>query len=70
VEFIPLEEELALLRCYLDIERIRFGSRLTAKIGIDDECGACLVPPLLLQPLVETRSITGLHSLFKEEKYR
>ena len=65
VEFIPLEEELALLRCYLDIERIRFGSRLTAKIGIDDECGACLVPPLLLQPLVENAINHGIAQLIQ-----
>lgn len=63
VEVIPLEEELSLLKGYLDIERIRFGSRLSAKIAIDDDCRACQVPPLLLQPLVENAINHGIAQL-------
>ncbi len=60
VENIPLEEELALLENFLDIERIRFGSRLRATFHVDRECMGCLVPPLLLQPLVENAVNHGI----------
>jgi hypothetical protein len=62
-ESIPLREELALARSYLEVERVRFGARLRVEEGIDSECEECLVPALLLQPLVEnavTHGIAGL----------
>jgi hypothetical protein len=52
-ELVPLEEELALIEEYLDIESVRFGERL--KVSVDCSPGACeaLVPSFLVQPLVE-----------------
>ena len=48
-----LEEELALLELYVDIERARFGDRLTVTVGANAEARRAVVPALLLQPLVE-----------------
>jgi two-component system LytT family sensor kinase len=48
-----LEEELALLERYVDIERARFGDRLTVTVGASAEARRALVPAFLLQPLVE-----------------
>ena len=50
---IPLEEELELVREYFAIEQARFRDRLTATIDVSPEAMAALVPPLILQPLVE-----------------
>ena len=50
---IALRDELALLERYLDIERVRFGERLTIDVACDAASLGALVPPLLLQPLVE-----------------
>ena len=50
---IPLERELDLLGTYLEIERIRFGERLHVTIDADAAARETLVPPLLLQPIVE-----------------
>jgi two-component sensor histidine kinase len=50
---VPLVEELALLGGYLDIMRARFEERLDVALEIDDDARDALVPPLLLQPLVE-----------------
>jgi two-component system sensor histidine kinase AlgZ len=50
---VPLADELALVDRYLGIERVRFGERLVVDRDIDPEAARCLVPPLLLQPLVE-----------------
>jgi signal transduction histidine kinase len=53
VDEVPLERELDLARAYLDVERIRLGSRLTVRFEIEDAARGVLVPPFLLQPLVE-----------------
>lgn len=52
-ELIPLERELELAQTYLAIERIRLGDRLTIEWRVDDGAADVLVPPLLLQPLIE-----------------
>ena len=50
---VPLAEELALVDRYLEIEQVRFGERLQVSREIDPASLTCMVPPLLLQPLVE-----------------
>jgi hypothetical protein len=60
---IPLSEELALARSYLEVEQVRFGSRLRVEEEIDPECEACGVPALLLQPLVENAVKHGVAGL-------
>jgi hypothetical protein len=50
---VPLAEELALAENYLAIERVRFGERLRVETRIEPGAERCLVPPLLVQPLVE-----------------
>ncbi len=50
---VPLSTEIESLQAYLAIMRARFGSRLTVRLEIDEDCDQDLVPSLLLQPLVE-----------------
>lgn len=50
---IPLHEELESVRDYLAIEKTRFGDRLDYSIQVDGEAGDALVPPFVLQPIVE-----------------
>jgi two-component system, LytTR family, sensor histidine kinase AlgZ len=57
---IPLREELDLLEKYSAIEKVRFGKRLTIESEIQEEAKACLLPPLLLQPLVENAVVHGI----------
>src|SRR6185436_5882709 len=52
-ERVPLSEELSLVERYLAIERVRFGERLGVEWTVEPGAERCLVPPLLLQPLVE-----------------
>jgi LytS/YehU family sensor histidine kinase len=59
---IPLEEELAVVRAYLDIESLRFGSRLKVQEAIDPGLSEALVPPFSFQPLVENAVQHGLQS--------
>ncbi len=57
---ITLGEEFSLLTNYLDIERIRFGARLQVEQKINDSVLSCLVPPLLLQPILENAVKYGI----------
>jgi two-component system sensor histidine kinase AlgZ len=50
---VSLGDEVDLARRYLDIEQIRFGSRLHVAWELDPQAASARVPPLLLQPLVE-----------------
>jgi hypothetical protein len=59
-ERIPLGEELALARSFLAIQHIRFGSRLEVEEEVAEGAAGCLVPPLLLQPLVENAVTHGV----------
>lgn len=51
--FVPLHREIELVRTYLEIEQIRFGSRLEVDIDVDDEIKDISIPAFVLQTLVE-----------------
>jgi two-component system, LytTR family, sensor kinase len=58
--FVPLDRELGMVRDYLEVERIRFGERLRFTVDADGAAAEALVPPLLLQPLVENAVKHGI----------
>jgi sensor histidine kinase YesM len=57
---ISLAQEFALADQFLAIEQIRLGSRLHISREADAQAGECLVPPLILQPLVENAVVHGV----------
>jgi two-component system LytT family sensor kinase len=61
-DLIPLQEELKFIGEYLDIEQMRFGSRLTVTWSIEQGTLQGLVPQLILQPLVENAIRHGVAS--------
>jgi hypothetical protein len=65
MERITLGEEIDLVRRYLAIEQVRFGERLQVRMTVEDAAAACLVPPLLLQPLVENAVRHGIASVLE-----
>ena len=60
IQAIPLKEELEFLNTYLEIERTRFGERLTIHMEIEPETLDVCVPNLILQPLVENAIRHGI----------
>jgi two-component system, LytTR family, sensor histidine kinase AlgZ len=60
---VRLSEELDLLQRYMAIEKVRFGARLKMHEEIQEESKDCLLPPLLLQPLVENAVKHGIAGL-------
>jgi len=62
-ESISLADEIALARAYLGVEQVRFGARLRVEEQVETDCGKCVVPPLVLQPLVENAVKHGIAGL-------
>lgn len=58
-QWVPLEDELAHLSLYLDIEKVRFGHRLQTELR--NEAEGARLPVLLLQPVVENAIKFGLY---------
>jgi two-component system sensor histidine kinase AlgZ len=64
-ERITLGDELALAEDLLSIEQVRFGSRLVCQVKADEASRGCLVPPLVLQPLVENAVTHGIAQMIE-----
>ncbi|MDO9465711.1 MAG: sensor histidine kinase [Thiobacillus sp.] len=59
-QLAPLEDEVALTRAYLELEQLRLGDRLQVVWHINKMPGDALIPPLVIQPLVENAVYHGI----------
>ncbi|MEK6300712.1 MAG: histidine kinase [Acidobacteriota bacterium] len=57
---VSLQQELEFLKCYLEIERIRFRDRLTVRFRIEPQALDARLPNLILQPIVENAIKHGI----------
>jgi two-component sensor histidine kinase len=60
VQEVSLRQELEFLAPYLDIQKVRFGRRLTIEVDVAPDALEAFVPSLLLQPLVENAVRHGI----------
>lgn len=60
---VPLREEVELTRRYLALEGLRLGDRLRVNWRMDDLPDDAMVPPLILQPLLENAVYHGIEPL-------
>jgi two-component system LytT family sensor kinase len=60
---IPLKDELETVKDYLAIEKIRFDDRLNWHFEVDPNASDCMVPPMMLQTLVENGVKHGVSTL-------
>lgn len=58
---VPLSHEIENIKRYLEIEKVRFGSKLEFQFSIPLECANCLIPVLILQPLYENSVKHGVY---------
>ncbi len=65
-KWVTLEEELAYLQLFLDIERVRFGHRLKVLFTLGEKVGFLTVPQLMIQPLLENALKHGLYGTIGE----
>lgn len=59
-DFITIREETGLIRDYMDIQSFRYGERIRLAFEIDELAAGCLVPRMILQPLVENAILHGI----------
>ncbi|MDI1309026.1 MAG: histidine kinase [Methylotenera sp.] len=62
-DLVPLAQEIALCRQYLSLEKLRLEERLIIEWKVDDMPPDALIPPLLLQPLIENAVYHGIEPL-------
>lgn len=61
-ERAPLKEEIEMIRSYLEIQKFRYEERLMFDIQFDAKTADILIPPLIIQPLVENSVVHGLEN--------
>jgi sensor histidine kinase YesM len=59
-DLIPLEEEIQLIRNYIDLEGLRYGTEMDCQLNIDGNPDGYFVRPLLLVPLIENAFKHGM----------
>lgn len=59
-ELVPLSTEISLCRQYVELERLRLGERMRVSWDIDQCPPDALMPPLMLQPLLENAVYHGI----------
>lgn len=62
-KLVPLEQEVALAKRYLEIESLRLGDRLRQEWLVEDLPGGIKLPSMLLQPLLENAVLHGIARL-------
>lgn len=62
-QLVSLEEELAIVKDYLDLEKVRFEERLSINFELDTKLNQIPFPPFILQTLVENAIKHGLGNL-------
>ncbi|HEU0186352.1 MAG TPA: histidine kinase, partial [Gallionellaceae bacterium] len=62
-DLVPLRREVELSRQYLALEQLRLGDRLVINWHVDSAADDALVPPLMLQPLLENAVYHGIEPL-------
>jgi len=69
-QWVTLKEELQYLQLYLDIEKVRFGHRLSTRIECDTDPDDLKLPALLLQPVMENAIKFGLYDTVDDIEIR
>jgi signal transduction histidine kinase len=60
---VPLEEEMHIVKAYLDVEHLRLGDKLRVEISVTPEAQSVTIPILSIQPLVENAVKHGIAPL-------
>ncbi len=61
-ELVTLQEEVDMLLRYIDIQKIRFHGKFDFVVTVPEALQSCVIPKLMLQPLVENAIIHGLQN--------
>lgn len=64
-DMVPLREEMEIVRSYLKIQTYRFAERFTVTYDLPEEFNECLIPKMVIQPIVENAIVHGLEPSLK-----
>jgi two-component system sensor histidine kinase YesM len=59
---ISVEDEITHVRCYLELQKLRWKDRLEYTLTCEPGLAACQIPRLIIQPIVENSIIHGFHN--------
>lgn len=62
-EFVPLHQEVEVLERYIEIQKIRLSDDFAFHVELPNELSGCMVPKMILQPIVENAIIHGLNGI-------
>lgn len=62
-EFVPLYREIEILHRYIEIQKIRLSDNFAFSVEVEEELYDCLVPKMVLQPIVENAVLHGLNGV-------
>ncbi|MDD5882489.1 MAG: sensor histidine kinase [Candidatus Faecousia sp.] len=62
-EFVPLAREVEVLNRYVEIQKIRLSDQFTFLVSLPEELATCMVPKMILQPIVENAILHGLEGV-------
>ncbi len=62
-EFVPLGREVEILERYIEIQKIRLSGAFSFRVDVPEELRDCLIPKMILQPLVENAVLHGLEGV-------
>ncbi|MFC6229320.1 sensor histidine kinase [Paenibacillus allorhizosphaerae] len=65
-DFITVKEEVGLLQDYMEIQRFRYGDKIRLECVVEAGANHCLLPCMLLQPLVENAIVHGIEPAKRE----
>ena len=57
---VSVREELRIVTDYLELQKVRFGSRLIAEVVLEPQAESAHIPPLIIQPVVENAVMYGI----------
>jgi len=60
-EFVTLDSELNVLDRYIEIQKIRLSDKFLFQLEVPDELRSCIIPKMILQPLVENSILHGIN---------
>lgn len=60
-EFVSLDHEVQIVRRYIEIQKIRLSSKFSFLVQLPEELRNCLVPKMILQPIVENAILHGIN---------
>ena len=61
-DFVRIREEIKFIEAYLELQKYRFGAKLTYEINVDEECNDYWLPKLTLVTFVENACVHGMES--------